>query len=453
MSIKVSKKWWLSIVVAVGLLVIVWVVSAVMAQEPEPASLTAPSGGSPTWTFTYQGQLNDDGRPADGYYDFIVSIWDDSTPGNQVGTAYTYDDPGVLVEDGIFSINVSPGDRSKVFSGRGRWIQLEVRPHGVGSYTTLSRQPITPVPYAWGLMPGVVVSSTVGPVFSAWTVGGSAISGYSVEDNGVFGSTSGTTVNDSGVYGVAGGTANGVHGYQADTPNGLGVYGKHAGGGSAVSGYNLGNGSGIWGYSEDYRGVASGTGRVDQNYGVHTSDNLYSLNYHKTGAMMQVVRNGDTRALERGDTVVVAGLSASSVGDTPILEVRSASEANSTAVLGVVASTYSAEWLADSASIDPTGSTGPASDIPLSSPGPIDPGEYMLVVVHGPCQVKVDAASTAIQPGDLLSTAGRSGYAAKADSVSIEGLDIVPPGTVFGKALEPLDARRDGLIYVFVTLQ
>ncbi len=450
---KVSKKWWLSVVVAVGLLAAVWVVGGVMAQEPDPVALTAPSGGSPTWTFTYQGQLDDGGRPADGYYDFIVSIWDASTLGNQVGTAYAYDDPGVLVEDGIFSINMPPGNRDEVFSGRGRWIQIQVRPHGSGSYTTLSRQPITPVPYAWGLMPGVVVSSTVGPVFSAWTVGGSAISAYSAEDNGVLGTTDGTTVNDSGVYGVAAGTANGVHGYQADTPNGLGVYGKHAGGGSAVSGYNLGNGSGIWGFSEGYRGVASATGRVDNDYGVHTSDNLYSLNYHTSGAVMQVVRNGDTRALERGDTVVIAGLGTSTVKGVPILEVRSAREANSSAVLGVVASTYSAEWLTDSGSIDPTGSTGPASEIPLRSPGPIDPGEYMLVVVRGPCQVKVDAASAAIQPGDLLSTAGRSGYAAKAASVSIEGLQMVSPGTVFGKALEPLDAGQDGLIYVFVTLQ
>ncbi len=149
MSIRVSKKWWLSIVVTVGLLAIVWVVGAVMAQEPDPGSLTAPVGGSLAWTFTYQGQLNDGGQPADGYYDFTVSIWDASTLGNQVSSTYVYDDPGVLVEDGIFSINVSPGTRDKVFNGGGRWIQVEVRPHGLGSYTTLPRQPITPVPYAW----------------------------------------------------------------------------------------------------------------------------------------------------------------------------------------------------------------------------------------------------------------------------------------------------------------
>jgi hypothetical protein len=296
------------------------------------------------------------------------------------------------------------------------------------------------------------VGNTLAGVYGSST-NGSGVYGTSVYTNGVYGATEGTTINESGVYGVASGEANGVHGYQAESPSGLGVFGEHVGGGAAVSGYNLGIGNGVWGYSEGYRGVGAGTARTDNDYGVYTADNLFSFNYHRAGAAMQVVQNGDTRALERGDTVVVAGLSATTIEGVPILQVRSAREANSTAVLGVVASTFSEEWLADFAGIDPTGSSGRTSDIPLSSPGPIAPGEYMLVVVHGPCQVKVDAVSAAIQPGDLLSTAGRTGYAARAASVNLAGTWITPPGTVLGKALEPLEAGRDGLIYVFVTLQ
>jgi hypothetical protein len=453
---RVSQEWRLSIVVTVAFLAIVWVVGAVLAQEPDNSPLTAPSDGSPTWTFTYQGQLNDGGQPANGTYDFTISIWNTSTLGTQVGSTQSYDDPGVLVEDGVFSLNVPPGSRDEVFNGGDRWIQVEVRPHGSGSYTALPRQPITAVPYAWGLRPGAVVSGTAAPsspVFSAQAAGGPAVSGHSADDAGVFGSTDGATINESGVYGVASGEANGVHGYQSSTPSGLGVFGEHVGGGAAVSGYNQGLGNGVWGYSEDYRGVGAGTGLADGNYGFHTYDNLYSANYHLTGAVMQVVQNGDTVALERGDTVVIAGIGKGPVEGTPMIEVSKARQANSTAVLGVVASTYSAEWLIDTATIDPTGATGPTSEIPLSSPGPIDPGEYLLVVVHGPCRVKADAAITAIQPGDLLSTAGRTGYAAKAAEVSVEGARITPPGTVFGKALEPLDTGQDGLIYVYVTLQ
>jgi hypothetical protein len=84
--------------------------------------------------------------------------------------------------------------------------------------------------------------------------------------------------------------------------------------------------------------------------------------------------------------------------------------------------------------------------------GPVPPGEHLLIVVQGPTQVKTSAFSGAIQPGDLLSSAGPAGRAGKAAQVSIDGIQTAVPGTVFGKALEPLDTG-DKLIYVFVTLQ
>jgi hypothetical protein len=37
--------------------------------------------------------------------------------------------------------------------------------------------------------------------------------------------------------------------------------------------------------------------------------------------------------------------------------------------------------------------------------------------------------------------------------LSIDGLPLALPGTVFGKALESLNAGEQGLIYVYVTLQ
>jgi hypothetical protein len=46
--------------------------------------------------------------------------------------------------------------------------------------------------------------------------------------------------------------------------------------------------------------------------------------------------------------------------------------------------------------------------------GPVPPGEYLLLVVPGPAQVKASALSGAIQPGTLLSSSGEAGYAAEA---------------------------------------
>jgi hypothetical protein len=279
------------------------------------------------------------------------------------------------------------------------------------------------------------------------------VHGTSTSGTGVYGNTSGTASTDYGVYGRAGGSANGVYGYQTSDIGGLGVYGQNDGFGAAVSGYNTANGIGVWGYSSEDYGVAGATGVPGGNYGLHTTDNLYSANFHTLGAVMQVVQNGGDEALERGDVVAIAGLGEPAIeGSAPVLRVRRVEAANSTAVVGVVASTYSALWLESPAERDPTGATGRQEPIPPPTPGPVAPGEYLLVVVQGPCQVKADALSSAIQPGDLLSSADESGLAAKAPTLSIAGTETAVPGSVLGKAMEALDAEQ-GLIYVFVTLQ
>jgi hypothetical protein len=358
-----------------------------------------------------------------------------------------------MVQDGLFAFhlacNYSAGYNNRsVFTGQSLWLEVSVRPDGSGPYTTLPRQPISPTPYAWSLYPGAVISGTL----SGDGFGRGAINAWNEDGIGVFGHTGGGTASDAGVYGEGAGTANGVYGHQLASTSGLGVYGKNEGGGSGVSGYNPGDGNGTWGYSGSHYGVAGMTGRGDNNYGFHTLDNLYSDNFHSMGATMQVALNGGSEHLERGDVVVITGLGAAAVeGSPPIVQVGKAREAGSTAVIGVVYSTFSEAWLLPTK--DPTGATGPEERIPLAQPGPIAPGEYLLVVVRGPCLVKADAFGAAIQAGDLLSTAGRAGYATAASTIRAEGASFAAPGAVLGKALEPLGTDRVGLIYVYVTLE
>lgn len=250
-------------------------------------------------------------------------------------------------------------------------------------------------------------------------------------------------------FGVRGEGRVGVIGYGE---NG-GVTGS-ATNGDGVYGYSD-NWTGVYGSSGNYNGVGGGTWRSDGNYGLYTYDNLYSQNYHLAGAIMQVVQNGDTETLERGDLVAIAGLDVSLAGGAPTIRVRKVREANSTAVIGVVASSYSAEWLKSEwlkgTRSDPAKAQAREKPIPLSGPGPVAPGEYLLVVVQGPAQVKASAVGGAIQPGDLLSSAGQVGYAAKSAMLTVEGVRTAVPGTVLGKALEPYAGQE--LIYVFVTLQ
>lgn len=288
---------------------------------------------------------------------------------------------------------------------------------------------------------------------------GRGVHGISQDDYGVYGRSSnaigvygytGGGIGDYGVYGTGGDGTYGVYGFKSDTGSGLGVYGENDGIGAGVSGTSA-DGAGTWGYSTDYYGVHGSTGAADDNYGLYTPDNLYSLNIHTLGATMQVVQNGDTEALEPGDVVVIAGLGDAPAGGLPpVIRVRRASEAGSAAVLGVVSASYAQERF--TAEPDPTGAGGLEGEIPLSEARPVAPGGYLLVVVRGPCQVKASAAGGAILVGDLLTSAGVTGYVARASTVLVDGAAMAAPGTVLGKALEPL-AEGDGLIYVYVTLQ
>lgn len=62
----------------------------------------------------------------------------------------------------------------------------------------------------------------------------------------------------------------------------------------------------------------------------------------------------------------------------------------------------------------------------------------VLVATTGRVKVKVDASNAAINIGDLLVTGDREGFAMKSVPVEIGGVRIHRPGTLIGKALEPL---------------
>jgi hypothetical protein len=76
----------------------------------------------------------------------------------------------------------------------------------------------------------------------------------------------------------------------------------------------------------------------------------------------------------------------------------------------------------------------------------------VLVATTGRVKVKVDATNGPIQIGDLLVTSDREGMAMKSAPVEIGGVRIHRPGTLIGKALEPL-AQGTGEILVLLSLQ
>ena len=76
----------------------------------------------------------------------------------------------------------------------------------------------------------------------------------------------------------------------------------------------------------------------------------------------------------------------------------------------------------------------------------------VLVAQSGRVMVKVDASYGAIATGDLLSTSPTPGHAMRSDPLNLGELSLHRPGTVLGKALEPLETGR-GEILVLITLQ
>jgi hypothetical protein len=98
-----------------------------------------------------------------------------------------------------------------------------------------------------------------------------------------------------------------------------------------------------------------------------------------------------------------------------------------------------------------TGVAGVVSDTPgvILGPGGAD---KLKVATTGRVKVRVDATRAPIKVGDLLVTSGEEGVAMKSVPVDLGGVQIHRPGTIIGKALEPL-AGGTGEILVLLSLQ
>jgi hypothetical protein len=110
--------------------------------------------------FTYQGQLQNNGGPANGLYDFQFSLSNAPGGGGQIGGTVT--NLAVGVTNGLFTTTLDFGN---VFSGNPAWLAISVRTNGSGAYVGLNPlQPLTPAPYA---MFATIASNVSGTVSAA----------------------------------------------------------------------------------------------------------------------------------------------------------------------------------------------------------------------------------------------------------------------------------------------
>ena len=475
-------------------------VAGVIAQR-QPAASSAVSAPVSSG-ISYQGRLtNSGGAPLNGTYPMRFVVYDDEVAGSAL---WDSGDLSVTVEDGLF--NVRLGVDHADFDGQALWLSIIV-----DGETLSPRQEILPAPYALSLRPGAdIVGDSIGAAdaslagyapatgtalyadanggvglygdsednYGVWGASNTSWGGYFTSDGGygIRVHTNGATVNDHGAYvtsdrgyGVYAQSANNqaVRGEAGDVtgisrPAGtVGVVGIGANRGaygasefgSGVYG-NSDNNYGLWAQSSNWRGATGRTNRSDNNYGFYTPDNLFSLNINMAGALMVVMQNGGAEPLSPGDVVAFSGISdLDTAVDGPIVQVGKASAAHSTAVAGVVHSRFNIDAINPELESPDNSARGTMEAMEVTPAGSASPGEHVLVVVQGPARVNASALDgDSIRPGDLLTVDGTAGFAGKAPTLTVDGVETAVPGTVFAKALEPLDGER-AMIYVYVTLQ
>jgi hypothetical protein len=407
-----------------------------------------------------QGRLTDEGgRPLTGTYQLRLRLYDASSGGNVM----CEDTNWVSVEHGLFHTNLWGCSASDV---DGKVLYLGVKVEDDPEMTP--RRAIYPVPYAWSLRPGAVISDTLNSnaILHMENRGasGRGLRAYALSETGTNYGVVGASRSPNGYggyfYNNAGSYGDGA-GLYAESSNGVGLRvlsqnytagrfegdytGVYAKGGVGVDAYSD-DGTAVSGLSETWQGVAGYTYSPDDNYGLSTLDNCRAKDYHTTGSMMQIVQNGGQEPLEPGDVAVFSGIAAP-LGEegSPVIQVAKATTVGSTAVAGVVQGWYNV------AVVTGTPDQLVQGGLEVTREGPVAPGEYLLLVVQGPARVKASAVGGAIQPGDLLSSASRPGHAASSASLAVEGASAAQPGTILGKALEPLQ-NGDSLIYMYVTL-
>jgi hypothetical protein len=212
-------------------------VSSLLAAATGAAAPLSPLASPATASFTYQGRLSVGGTPANGPFDFQFTLYDQAVGGLVVGGPAN-SIVAVPVVNGLFTVTLS---FAAAFQGEARWIQITVRPGGIGGdYTPLSpRQPITAAPYASGLVvPLFVHSSAAANTISAsnsHTDFWSAVQGV-------------------GRVGVYGGATEGQMGWGV-----IGTYGPH----------DFIYGAGVLGSSDDGYGVAGYSAFNTGVYGLH----------------------------------------------------------------------------------------------------------------------------------------------------------------------------------------
>lgn len=223
-----------------------------------------------------------------------------------------------------------------------------------------------------------------------------------------------TLTQGNSVYGVRSIASSGANYGSGDT-----VYGIYTSGSGGVTNYGL--------YS------AAGTNYFSGNVGIGTTTPTKALDVAGDINASGTITGGNIKAKYQDVAEWVESSQVLPAGTVVILDSTKSNQ--------VIASTHSYDSrVAGVISLQPGLALG-------------EEGEgRVLVATTGRVKVKVDATNGPVDIGDLLVTSDKTGVAMRSVPVEIGGIRMHRPGTLIGKALEPL-AQGTGEILVLLSLQ
>ena len=220
--------------------------------------------------FTYSGQLQQTGSPANAVCDFQFSLWDAATAGAQVGATLTNNAVGV--SNGLFTVTLDFG--AAAFTGDARWLQVAVQTNGASAFSPLSpRQSVPTTPFAlYAVMAGkVAATNLIGQVLDSQLSTNVALLNTNANFRGAV-----TATNFSG-------NGNGLTNLNASQLASGTVPGPRLGGtyGNAVAFTNSGNsisGNGAGLTSLDPANLSAGTAAINISGNASTATTAVNLN-------------------------------------------------------------------------------------------------------------------------------------------------------------------------------
>ncbi|MBN1485815.1 MAG: hypothetical protein JXA37_13960 [Chloroflexia bacterium] len=474
-----TRKWIITsgTILLALLSLLVLSLGSTQAQGPGPEGAVSPQVDAGTDATVYpripvQGRITDkEGNPLTGPQYITMSLYSSYSGGEPL--CQEADFP-VTLDDGLFSGWIGTCSPSDI-NGQQLYFAIQV-----GKDEEMSpRHVINPVPYAWSLRPGAIISDTRDVVMTLRATGTGDQDALVVYAGDEGEAITANSPNGAAIFAWSD-TYVGIQGYSNETADHPGVFGCSAADNPTCDAYRDVRAAGVVGYSPDDIGVAGygesgvmgvasevygvGVWAIHQDNGIallansnssdptsHSNPTLYLIQQDGEGDFVvganqlwttrywRVDRTGkgffnggvQSSGADFAEQIAVEGQEADyEPGDVLVISARTdrAVELAGTAFDPAVIGVYSTE-----------------PGVLAGAPDTDDLLGGIPVAITGIVPCKVSAENGAVQRGDLLVTAATPGYAMRAG-------DAPPQGTVLGKALGELDEGL-GLILVLVTLQ